>query len=65
MRKTEFIQKYLGNAEYPFCDANREAMYDDLCAVIESHIEELPKDLIKLKYLLDMPSRNQNSDFSL
>jgi hypothetical protein len=35
MRKTEFIQKYLGSPKYPFCDANREAMYDDLHLVVE------------------------------
>ena len=38
MRKTEFIQKYLGGPKYPFCDANREAMYDDLCAVVEREV---------------------------
>ena len=105
MRKTEFIQKYLGRAEFPFCDANREAMHDDLCEVIDYYkkleqypvgIQELennnaapccayedridgsrcwncgdppkkaplPKDFVKLKYL-HVPSKNQNSDFSL
>jgi hypothetical protein len=138
MRKTEFIQKYLGNKNYQFTPENQQQMHDDLCAVVDyanalmqkesSHnlkvaIEDchqelekypewyenpfpfktvkpdtdvvmikddpccayeqrtdgsrcwncgdlpkkapLPKDFVKLKYLLDMPSRNQNSDFSL
>jgi hypothetical protein len=116
MRKAEFIQKYLGNANYQFTDENRELMYDDLCRVVdydralmESYRIEyekmkdeysvkiteevppvspccayeqrvdgsrcwncgdppkkgpLPKDFIKLKYM-HVPSKNQNSDFSL
>ena len=35
MRKTEFIQKYLGNANYQFTNENRELMYDDLCRVVD------------------------------
>jgi hypothetical protein len=84
MRKSEFIQKYLGNANYQFTDENRELMYDDLCRVVdydralmESYRVEyekmkgdppkkcpLPKDFVKLKYM-HVPSKNQNSDFSL
>ena len=94
MRKTEFIQKYLGNANYQFTNENRELMYDDLCRVVdydralmESYrieyekmkdeysvkiTEEVPpvspccayEQKGRWKYM-HVPSKNQNSDFSL
>lgn len=53
MRKTEFIQKYLGNPEFPFCDANREAMYDDLHRVVE-HSNRLAEEFERMKKEYDV-----------